>query len=140
MNEEQVKHLELIVTVISRLARCSFSFKGWAITIVAGIFALASRGHAPWQYLAALIPVLAFWGLDAYYLRDERLFRRLYDAVRTAQPTAWREDAFSMNTRPYRASVQSWWRTCWTRTVVSLYAPMAIVVLAVAVIASMSWQ
>src|SRR6266705_3956662 len=33
--------------------------------------------------LVALIPALAFWGLDAFYLRHGRLFRQLYTLNRS---------------------------------------------------------
>jgi len=40
---------------------------------------------------------LLFWGLDAYYLRQERLFRCLYDKVCLA-PDGVRIPTFSMDT------------------------------------------
>lgn len=33
-----------------------------------------------------LMLTLVFWGLDGYYLKQERLFRRLYDKVRQIDP------------------------------------------------------
>ena len=33
--------------------------------------------------IAAVIPTVAFWVLDTYFLRTERLFRALYDEVRS---------------------------------------------------------
>ena len=72
----------MIQGVITRMASNSFALKGWAVTLVAGIFALSAKG-ADWRYfLIAFVPVLVFWGLDSYYLRQERLFRALYDRVR----------------------------------------------------------
>lgn len=41
--------------------------KGWAITLVVGIFALASKDTKGIHFLITLIPIVAFWGLDAYY-------------------------------------------------------------------------
>ena len=31
------------------------------------------------------MPVIVFWGLDAYYLLQERLYRSLYDKVRQTE-------------------------------------------------------
>ena len=42
-NENKLKHLELIQGIINRMASNSFALKGWAVTLVAGIFALASK-------------------------------------------------------------------------------------------------
>ena len=50
-------------------------------------------------------PVFMFWALDAYFLRQERLFRKLYDHVRGAENE--RVD-FSMNTQPFQESVGTW--------------------------------
>lgn len=80
--ENKHKHLDLIQGVISRMASNSFMLKGWAVTLVAGIFALAGKDTDKLYFLVAYIPVLVFWGLDAYYLLQERLYRSLYEKVR----------------------------------------------------------
>ncbi len=116
MNERTVKHLELIQAVI----------------IVAAIFALAAKQANPRYLLVALIPTLVFWGLDAYYLRQERLFRRLYDVVRKAQSTDLYGNPFSMDTSPYEGEVVGWWGTCWSKTIGWLYLSMVLLILAVA--------
>lgn len=80
--ENKLKHLELVQGVINRMANNSFLLKGWAVTLVAGIFALAGKDTDKLYFLAAYIPIIVFWGLDAYYLYQERLYRSLYDKVR----------------------------------------------------------
>lgn len=77
--EKKIKHLELIQKIIDRMASNSFKLKGWAVTLVAGIFALASKDADKMYFLIAYVPILVFWGLDAYYLLQERLFRSLYN-------------------------------------------------------------
>ena len=78
-------HLEMIQGVIERHARNSFLLKGWSFTLVAAVFLLAARGQEPALAMAVgLLPALAFWGLDAYYLRHERAFRALFNHVRTS--------------------------------------------------------
>lgn len=79
---EKIKHLELIETIIERMARNSFLLKGWAVTLIVGILALAGRRENPQFFLIALLPIVMFWGLDSYYLYQERLYRGLYDWVR----------------------------------------------------------
>lgn len=78
----KIKHLELIQGVINRMASNSFKLKGWAVTLVAGVFALASKDTDKLYFLIAYIPILVFWGLDSYYLLQERLYRSLYENVR----------------------------------------------------------
>lgn len=101
MNEEKkhenlVKHLEMIQAVINRMAANSFLLKGWTVTIMAGLFILSGKDSNNIYLLLAFIPITAFWWLDAFYLRQERLFRFLYDDLRVKNETD-----FSMDTRPY---------------------------------------
>jgi hypothetical protein len=85
MSDEMIRHLEFIQGVINRMARNSFAIKGWAITLIAAIFVLGIGQSIAWYFfLIALLPALVFWGLDGYYLRQELLFRKLYDEVREA--------------------------------------------------------
>jgi hypothetical protein len=81
-SSELEQHLSTIQTVIARLAGNSFLLKGWSVTIVAALAAVAVGQNAPELALAAIVPALLFWLLDAYYLRQERLYRDLYDHVR----------------------------------------------------------
>jgi hypothetical protein len=135
MTEETIKHLQLIQGVISRLAGNSFSYKAWAITIVAALFALSAKEVKAQYLFVAIIPTIAFWGLDAYYLRQERLFRKLYDSIRKGLPNVLGDGPFSMNTKPFQDEVASWLGACFSRTIVGLYAPMLLIVLVVGIIA-----
>jgi hypothetical protein len=130
MEQSQIKHLEMIQAVMTRMAQNSFTYKGWAITLVAGIFALAAGGGIGSRFaLTALLPALVFWGLDGYYLRQERLFRKLYDDVRNAEPADWQNAPFSMETTPYAAEVAGWLAVCASRTLVGLYLPITLIVI-----------
>lgn len=87
MDEYRLKHLEFIQGVINRQAQNSFTVKGWSLTISAAIFTFLLSQDAPHQihpvtYFITLLPTVAFWLLDAYYLHQERLFRNLYNQVR----------------------------------------------------------
>ena len=66
--ENKLKHLEMVQSVINRMANNSFMLKGWAVTLVAGIFVLAGKDTDKLYFLVAYIPVIVFWGLDSYYL------------------------------------------------------------------------
>ena len=122
-----IKHLEFIQAVIARLANNSFLLKGWVLT-VAGVFFGFAAGDLNRRIAAAgLLPVAAFWALDAYFLRQERLFRRLYDAVRRSDPEV---ELFSMDIRRYRAAVGSWWVTLLSMTLLPFYGVVLLVGLA----------
>lgn len=59
--EKKLKHLEMIQAVINRMANNSFMLKGWTVTLVAGIFALASKDADKMYFLIAYIPLIIFW-------------------------------------------------------------------------------
>lgn len=85
MSEKKIAHLNIVQSVISRMAGNSALLKGWAVTLVAATFALAAKDADIRYILIAYVPTIAFWILDAYYLRQERLFRDLYKQVASKQ-------------------------------------------------------
>ena len=78
----KIKHLEFIQGVINRLASDSFRLKGWSVVLVSALFVLSAREGRLELVSTAFVPVFVFWGLDGYFLWQERLFRALYDHVR----------------------------------------------------------
>ena len=57
------KHMEVIQGIINRFDSNSFVLKGWAVTLVAGIFALSNKETDKLFYYIACVLILAFWGL-----------------------------------------------------------------------------
>jgi hypothetical protein len=80
--EKKIAHLTLIEAAISRMGSNSFLLKGWSVTLVAALFALAAKDTKSSVVLIAYLPCLAFWALDGYFLWQEAIFRELYDVVR----------------------------------------------------------
>ena len=85
--EDRRQHLAFIQDVITRMNSNSFSLKGLMITIIAALVALTvndtNKGNTVFNLGIALLLVLIFWFLDAYYLKKERQYRKLYEeAVR----------------------------------------------------------
>ena len=110
--------------MITRLANDSFLMKGWALTVAGAFYGFAVKGTS-WRLAAiGLLPVLIFWGLDGYFVRQERLFRGLYDQVRQHNP---RIEPFSMNVAAYASGVASWGRTLLSRTLAPFYGPVFII-------------
>lgn len=87
--ESVVKHLEMIQGVINRLGHNSFLLKGWSMTIIAAgmVFIARTEIQSDYVVLAFLVPVLGFCILDNYFIRKERLFRKVYDEVRMLNRT-----------------------------------------------------
>ena len=95
---ERVKHLEFIQSAISRQASHSFAAKGWSLTVAAVLYAYTAANLTWWMALIALFPSFTFAYLDLFFLRQERLFRQLYDEARLARTTV---AIFDMDTRRY---------------------------------------
>lgn len=79
--ENKLKHLEFIQNVISRMANNSFLLKGWSLTLIVALFALNKDGLDAKIITIGIFIVFFFWILDAYFLRQERIFRKRYDTV-----------------------------------------------------------
>ena len=107
------KHLELIQGVINRMAGNSFHLKGWSVVLVSALFALAASGTNVHFVYLAFLPAVAFWILDGYFLRQERMYRKLYDAVRAEDA---KDSDFSMDAYDYNDQVPSWPATCVSTT------------------------
>lgn len=127
LDQAQIAHLGMVQNVITRMASNSFALKVLTVTLTAGVLAFtgAVTDPSPKILLAALVPIVMLWGLDAQYLRLERLFRRLYDAVRRGDV----EEAFSMDIIPYAAAEQHVMRIAVSWSVVAFYAPIVLVLL-----------
>ena len=131
--DTKIKHLEMIQGVINRMASNSFMLKGWAVTLVAGIFALSAKDTNKLYFIITYVPILVFWGLDAYYLRQERLFRKLYNKVRKQNEN---EIDFSMNTNlpEFKCKQTTYVDSLFSTTEVWFYPPLALLTLAVIVL------
>jgi len=131
VEEDTSKHLEFIQDAITRMANNSFFLKGWTVTLVAALFALAAQNVNFRFVVLAFFPIMAFWILDAYYLRQERLFRKLYDDVRAKDKTLIQTSPFSMNTLPFEKNVQSWIEIMFSKTLVIFYGMVILTVIIV---------
>jgi len=130
--EEKLKHLEMIQGVINRMASNSFLLKGWSVVLVAALFALAAKDSSVDFIYLAYFPAIAFWSLDGFYLRQERLYRKLYDKVRSQKEE---EIDFSMATVEFHKGVQCWFCTCFSPTLRIFHGAILGTILIVMIIA-----
>ncbi len=125
LNEDQRKHLEFIQAVIARLASSSTATKGWGLTVATAAFGFSATKAVPVVAGLGLVVVIFFGILDSYYLREERLFRYLYDDARRGKV-----GVYSMNKNEYsskckrRSVICSW-------SVLGFYGPLLLVGLGV---------
>lgn len=111
--EQKLKHLEFIQQAINRMASNLFLLKGWTVTLIAAMFALAAKESRDFYFLLAYFPTLMFWLMDGYFLSQERRFRSLYDYVRTLDESAI---DFSMDTQPFKTAPR---RNKWSHALLS---------------------
>ncbi|MCY3800193.1 MAG: hypothetical protein OXG46_01305 [Chloroflexi bacterium] len=133
---EKHKHLELIQGVINRLSTNSFLLKGWSVVLVSSLFALTAASDRAAFVVLAYMPVLVFWGLDGYFLWQERLYRRLYDSVRIKGDG---EIDFSMDVSAVRTgeSPPKWINVVFSRTLVTFHGILIVSVIVVTVVTLM---
>ncbi|WP_420449045.1 hypothetical protein [Candidatus Palauibacter sp.] len=110
--EHKVAYLQMIQAVIARMASNSFLIKGWSVTLVAALFALAAAGTNELFVYLAYFPAFMFWALDAFFLRQEHLFRELWNQARELDA----EIDFSMDTEPFTDQVDSTWSVARSHT------------------------
>ena len=100
--ENKYKHMDYVQSTISKMTSNSFYLKGWNVTIIAAIVALSFKERI---YACALVLNVVFWFLDAYYLKQEKLFRELYNKVSKISDDSLVD--FSMNTSEFKEKVSA---------------------------------
>jgi len=70
-----LKETEIAQDIISRMASNSFLIKGWTVTLVVASLLITGTSY---HHYVAFLPWLIFWYYDAYFLRMEKLYRKLY--------------------------------------------------------------
>lgn len=77
--ESELKHIEMIESIIVRMGQNSFAIKGWTMTLIVAICGLSTVGAEKYFAIFAILPIIVFWFLDSFYLQRERNFRELYN-------------------------------------------------------------
>ena len=73
-----IKEITLVEAIIKRMASNSFQLKAWTVTLVVGTMLLKGSGF---DTMIAFIPLIVFWFLDAYFVWQERMYRKLYEWI-----------------------------------------------------------
>lgn len=130
-----IKEIDLIEDIIKRFASNSFMIKGWTVTLVSVTLLLKGDDK---HLLLAILPTLVFWFLDTYFLRQERIYRLLFDWIVKSRPTS---DEFIFNLTPHgrlkklahelRKPVQSFGfiRVMFSKTIWPLYISILVLII-----------
>lgn len=101
----RIAHLTMLQGVITRMGANSFTLKALAATFGSAAVAVLATAETPSPYyaVAAVVPMIIFWLMDAQYLRLERAYRKLYDHVRKGEEI----EAYSLEATPFMKDTSS---------------------------------
>lgn len=126
MIEKKLKHLEFIQNTITRMANNSFLLKGWTITVVGALIGLNNDGLDSKLITIVVFLIAMFWTLDAYFLKQERFFRKRYDEVSKKEED---EIDFSMRLDEGLTSKDDWINVIFSVTLNVFYGVLIFVTL-----------
>ena len=115
-----IKHLEITQGIVNRLANNSFLIKGWGMTILAAAILFIARNNGSYSTfltLSFIIPVIAFWTLDSYFLWQERLFRGIYNDIRKQDDTQFEMNILEQLNKPKH----KWHHAIFSTTLIIFY-------------------
>ena len=127
-------HLQMIQGVVTRLGHNSFLLKGWSVILVAALLAFAANTSDRIILLVTFVPIVAFWGLDGYYLWQERRFRALYNHVRRHGPHDMNYD-LNVGVSDDAKKID-WLSTVCSRTLIGFYGTIFLTVAIILAVAS----
>jgi len=125
MNEKKLKHLEFLQNIITRMNTNSFMIKGWSVTLVSALFALAADKANLKFVFVAYIPAIIFWALDGFFLSQEKQYRKLYEEVSAKDETSI---DFNLNASKFNTGDQTWLCSAFTKTLVPFHGALLSVV------------
>ena len=123
-----LKHLEFIQNIITRINSNSFKLKGWTITLVSALFALAANDSNIDYVMVSYIAIPIFWILDGFYISQERQYRELYSKVST---TTENEIDFSLDASNFNKGTNNWISGIFSKTLIPFYGISIVITLVV---------
>lgn len=126
--EKKLKHLEFLQLTITRMNVNSFLLKGWTITLVAALFALAAKDTNSNYVMIAYVVIPSFWVLDGYFLAIERRYRDLYNEVAKKNEA---DINFDMNHARFDKGDRTWVSGIFSSTLLIFYGVSVLTTLGV---------
>lgn len=125
-NTHIVDEIKVIQDVIKRMAENSFKIKGWTVTLI--VITLIFKGKSDTNHLLAFLPLFSFWILDTYYLRTERIYRKLYGWVVKNRPTS-DDYLFDLNPKRFEKDVDGYLKTMFSISLRMFYGGLLVLLL-----------
>lgn len=124
-NDSKHKYLEFIQNIITRMNTNSFQIKGMSVTITSALLALTASNFNILYASIVYFSIFIFWGLDAYYLSQEKGYRELYNYAKDLK-----EEKIDFNLKlkeEYLQGKNSWNSVLTNKTIIYLYALQVII-------------
>ena len=121
------QYFTIIQDVINRMAQNTFLIKAWTITLITAILVLTFSIVNSLIFGVLLAITVIFWVLDSYYLKLERIYRRLYKTkVEEYNDNQKRKSMklFDMDYEPYKILEQKLPRIMVSKTEILFYLPV----------------
>lgn len=119
------KEIDLIQGCINRMANNSFLLKGWTISLISIILALSTKEiNIILVGLTVLIIITAFWYLDTYFLRIERMYRKLYEWVLKTRKDNKEDERYNLNPHRFEKNVDNILKTMFSETLLTFYGTL----------------
>lgn len=131
MNENKIKHLEFIQQTILRMSNNSFLIKGWMITLLSAMFALAAKDSKIFYITISCFTIPIFWYLNGYFLCQERRYRKLYDEVRVKEE---KEIDFCMDSSKFKNAPNTCLDAMFAKSVFPIYIIAIVITIALIII------
>jgi hypothetical protein len=113
-----IEEIKIIQNIIKRMAENSFKIKAWAITLIVATLLIKSNLN---NVYIAYLPLITFWFLDAYYLQQEKIFRKIYDDKVKNKKTINRT-MFKINPTKFKKDVPNIFSIMfWNKSITPLY-------------------
>lgn len=83
-HDDKIAYLQMVESAINRMSSISATFKGFAITVFAGVPAIVFSVGTSNRILVLVlscIALLAIGGFDCWYLSMEKRYRNLYSGI-----------------------------------------------------------
>lgn len=126
--EGKLKHLEFIQNIITRMNSNSFMIKGWGVTLISALFALAAKdANIKYVFISYLV-IPVFWILDGYFISQERQYRSLYKQIASKDKDSI---DFNLDASKFKKGRNTWCSGVFSDTLIPFYGVLIFVVLGI---------
>lgn len=133
--DAKIAGLGILQSIISRMASNSFYIKGWDLTIFIGVIALKKDiihyGNA--IFWALMVTSVSFFLLDAYYLQQEMIFRKIYNILSEKKSDDENVNFFRINPMQYEelkgVETLKYTESLFSKTVILFHAPLFLIII-----------